>query len=781
MPTGQTSLSPTEILNHIDQEVRKEFESNRRILSFAEYLLLLGEQPERQTRGSARYTADMMDFFGREEIKGHTGEASRFRLFDLPADGLARKVVGQEAVQNQIYRALRAFNRQGINNKLILLHGPNGSAKTSTIHGLMGGMERYSQDPQGALYTMNWVFPVERFTKGGMGINQNSGQAGAVTASSREKLLTYAKLPDEEMAARIPCDLKDHPILLIPRESRRAFIAELIGTKRADELWNTLPQYIQRGDLCHRCRQIYDALLTSNNGDFRKVLMHVQVERFYFARRYRRGLVTIEPQMHVDAQYHQLTQNRSISALPTSLQSLNLFALGGDLVDANRGIVEFSDLLKRPVDTFKYLLTACETGSVNVGSSIAYLDQVMVGSTNEIQLDAFKEFPDFISFKARIELIRVPYLLSVSAEEEIYGSQLDQFTGQKHIAPHVAWTVALWAVLSRLKKPNSINYAPNVSTLIANLTPVEKARLYDSGELPAALGAEDKKLLRSSLRRIAEEYMNIPYYEGRLGASAREMKSILFDAAQNSEFPCLSPLAVLREMEEFVKRISEYEFLKQDVKDGYHDAHEFINTTRNEYLNRIDSEVRDSMGIYDSTQWEDFLRKYVQQISLVLRKEKVKNSMTGKMEDPDFALIDEFERIVGAPSAPSEEDAKESFRQGVISQIGAWSLDHPREPVVYARVFSDFWRKLEQHYFESKKLLLTRMHDALQAQVYDPTIAQDEVDEKTPPTTGGTQPAVYNDEGSRLARITVQNMKKKRGYCDHCAKEVITFLVRSRY
>ena len=47
---------------------------------------------------------------------------------------------------------------------------------------------------------------------------------------------------------------------------------------------------------------------------------------------------------------------------------------------------------------------------------------------------------------------------------------------------------------------------------------------------------------------------------------------LLFDAAQNGEFPCLSPLAVMREMEEFVKHVTEYEFLKQDIKDGFHDS-----------------------------------------------------------------------------------------------------------------------------------------------------------------------------------------------------------------
>jgi hypothetical protein len=51
-----------------------------------------------------------------------------------------------------------------------------------------------------------------------------------------------------------------------------------------------------------------------------------------------------------------------------------------------------------------------------------------------------------------------------------------------------------------------------------------------------------------------------------MGASAREMKALLLDAAQNPEFHCLSPLAVFREFEEFIKRVTENEFLKQEVK-----------------------------------------------------------------------------------------------------------------------------------------------------------------------------------------------------------------------
>ncbi|MBL7716469.1 MAG: hypothetical protein JNL01_13470 [Bdellovibrionales bacterium] len=751
------SKSAKAVVGQLDQWSKKDFESNRRVLSFEEYLSLVAESPTLHLRGSSRYAVEMMDFYGKTAVKdpslyaGSGGQIYRFKIFDAWSDGLNRKVVGQESVQTQIYNSLKSFARQGVNNKMLLLHGPNGSAKSSLIQSLMAGLERYSHENTGALYSFSWVFPVEKAVKGGIGLG---GYSGGSTKEST--LTTYAKLPDEEVLARIPCELRDHPFLLIPASQRKSALAKFIGDAKVEELWAQMPHYLTRGDLSHRNKLIFDALMTANNGDLKKVLMHIQVERFYLSRRYREGLVTIEPQMHVDAQYQMLTMNRSLGSLPPSLQSLNLFSLSGDLIDGNRGLVEYSDLLKRPIDSFKYLLIACETGSVNVGNSIAHLDTLLMGSTNELQLDAFKEFPDFMSFKARIELIKVPYLLSVTEEKEIYQPDLEQVNQEKHVAPHTDWALALWAVLTRLKKPNSINYPPNISSIVSSMTPLQKSSLYSDGEVPENLNAEDRKVLRAAIRKLKEEYGAIPYYEGRMGASPREMKSILHAAAQNSEFSCLTPLAVMRELEEFVKRVTEYEFLKQDVKDGYHDAAEFISVVRNEYLNVIDREVRDCMGLYDRNQWEDFIKKYVQHVALAIKKEKIKNPITGKMEDPDYALIDEFEKIVQAPKEGAERD---SFRQNMITQVGAWSLDHPGQTVIYARVFPEYWHRLESHYYESQKETLTKMHNAL--------------------LLYGKEDAM--DEGKTLALKTIENMKKRLGYNDESAKEVIMFLMKSRY
>jgi predicted Ser/Thr protein kinase len=97
----------------------------------------------------------------------------------------------------------------------------------------------------------------------------------------------------------------------------------------------------------------------------------------------------------------------------------------------------------------------------------------------------------------------------------------------------------------------------------------------------------------------------------------------------------------------------------------------------------------------------------------------------------------------------------------MISQIGAWSLDHPSETVTYSKVFPEYWAMLEKHYFESQKALLSKMHDALIVYAND---------------TGAV-----TEEGRTLANKTVTNMVSRLGYCEHCAKEVITFLMRQRY
>ena len=62
-------------------------------------------------------------------------------------------------------------------------------------------------------------------------------------------------------------------------------------------------------------------------------------------------------------------------------------------------MIEFSDLLKRPLEHYKYLLGTIETGIARMNHFLLHLDSVLIASSNEKHLSAFKEMGDFASFK----------------------------------------------------------------------------------------------------------------------------------------------------------------------------------------------------------------------------------------------------------------------------------------------------------------------------------------------------------------------------------------------
>lgn len=745
-------MSTENFVSSIHNEIHTDFKEQKRILSFDEYLLLIQKSPRQHLRSSAQYITDMMDHYGRDEKTG------RFRVFDQEFSDERFRLIGLEKVQENIYRILQSFIREGINNKMILLHGPNGSAKSSLINCLIRGMEDYSHTEDGALYRFYWIFPVDKFGKPALGFS--------AAASSDSYSDSFAKLDDSEIAARIPCDLKDHPLFLVPEEEREKYIEELDISKDFK-----ISEYIRKGDLSHKSRLIYEALLRSYKGDFKRVMQHVQVERFYVSKRYREAAITIEPQLQVDAHAQQVTMDRSLQMLPSSLHSLNLVNLGGDLIDGNRGLIEYNDLLKRPIDAFKYILVTTEAGTVSVSGNTAFIDAVMFGTCNELQLDAFKEYPDFMSFKARIELVRVPYILEVSKEAEIYQTQVTRIAGDHHVAPHTLDLAAMWAVLCRLKKPNATHYASSLAYLINALTPVEKARLYDGGQMPPRLSAEDRKLLRSNFENIAREYRDIPYYEGRTGPSPREIKLILFDALERNDRNILSPLGLFDALKEFVKRTTEYEYLRENVVEGYHDCAGFVETLKDIYLERVDEEVRSSIGMYDESQFGKFLEKYISQISASLKNEKVKNPITGKSEDPDKSLMDEFEKVVKAP------DDRKAFRQNLITQIGVYALENSdsesREPD-YSKIFPDLMKKMRDFYQNENTNLMKKIYDAM--------VLYLEPEAGMEPGKVLKEPQNHEQTKHRdLAANLLKNMIDRFAYNDASAREAFAFLVQKRH
>lgn len=736
-----------ELLAGLGTAVRDDFTRNRRVMSFAEYLQLVVAQPARQLRSSTQYIVDAFDHFGTSKVTYPWGEVRHFHLFDAPWAGGEDRLFGQEHVQNAVYRVLRSFMQDGRPNKLILLHGPNGSAKSTFIRCLGRALEHYSTLEEGALYRFSWIFPAQKHTRGGIGFG-----GGPERAAADPNVESFAFLPDDLIDARLGDELRDHPLLLVPIEERQKLIGQLVPDNKLQ-----ISDYLRMGSLSPKNRAIYDALLAGYHGDYLQVLRHIRVERFEISHRYRTGWVTVEPQLSVDATERQVTADRTLGALPPSLQSVSLHEYGGEVVGANRGFIEFDDLLKRPLEHYKYLLTTVERAALSMTSATLFLDLCFLGSCNDIHLSAFREIPDFQSFKGRIELVRVPFILDVRHEEALYQERLREAAGRRHIAPHTAYVAALWAVLSRMRKPQIERFPSTLAEVMGKLSPLDKAELYSTGQVPDDLAPDRARELASHIKDLYHESDTYPIYEGRLGASPREMQGVLLAAAGATRYEYVSPMIVLDEIAELCKQASLYEFLRQDVQPGgYHDHKKLIDVVKGRLFDRIDDEVRASVGLVEESEYGRVFDRYIQHVMNAIKKEKVRNSQTGRMEDPDENMMKEVERTLEISGKADD------FRQSLIAKIGAWSLDHKGQKPVMADIFSDLLRKLRDAYFEKhKKTIAKGIGDLVML-------------------LSGNEGSL-GAEAKNRATIALETLTQKHGYTRESARDLVGALASLRY
>lgn len=669
---------------------KSKFKKSRSILSFDDYLAEVRSHPKIHLRNAAQYFWDVIQHFGHYEVQLPTGTLRRYRLFDAEFNQREGQVLGQERVQGELVRLIHNFVRSGKIDRLILLHGPNGSAKTSLIQALVRGAEYFSGQEQGALYRFNWVFPAKKSVQGGIGFSSND---------SAETEKTYAYLESEQLESKIICEYKDHPVLLLSQEYREALLKE-VGSDLI------IADIFKKGDLSAKNKKIFNALLLNYKGDFGQVYKHIQVERFYLSKRYRTGIGCVEPQMSVDAYSRQITADQSLAQLHPALQHMTLFESGGPLTDGHRGLLEYNDLLKRPIESWKYLLVATEQAQASLDVLSLFLDSLIIASSNELHLNGFREYPDWQSFKGRFELIKVPYLLRYSDEVKIYENQIPKALATTHIAPHSLEIAARWAVLTRLEAPKLGQLTEVQDEILRTLSPLEKLELYDTGAIPERLSQKEAKDLRKLIPVLFKQYLDDPDYEGRFGASPREIRMILLNAAQNRHFDHLSPVAVLEELTSLMREKSSYDFLRRESIKDYRNSENLIQIVRRYYIKQLDEEIKNSLGLIKPESHFDLFERYIRHVSAWTKREKIINKMTGQLADPDSDLMHQVEGILLARLESPEE-----FRNSLITRIGAFRLEQPDQPVDYHTLFGSHLKRIKEDYYAKQTKTVTHIQD----------------------------------------------------------------------
>jgi predicted Ser/Thr protein kinase len=388
----------------------------------------------------------------------------------------------------------------------------------------------------------------------------------------------------------------------------------------------------------------------------------------------------------------------------------------------------------------------------------------MFGTTNEQYLAAFKRDPSFASFKGRFELVRVPYLLEYKKEAQIYARHLQHVRGERHVAPHTATAIALWAVLTRLKRPNPGRYPAGIQAAIRRITPLRKARLYDRSELPSDLTEEEQKLLRAEVRNLRSEYDGAEEevegaldaaYEGRTGASPREILAMLSDIAVQSSRPCISPVEIFEALPALIADKTVHYFLRIPKDGAFNDPEAFVDEVRSEYVTRLATEIQHASDVVDEAEYSRLFQEYFRHVKSFDTQQRVQNKETGKLEPPDENLMGEVERHFDLKESPAR------FRRDLITRIAAFRLDNPVKPLVYEELFEHLFTALRQGVFSEQHQKLVRLaEDALQ------------VEQKAGDHLPGDR--------RQAAATLLERLVKDFGYCASCRSEMLAYFLRYR-
>ncbi len=581
--------------------------------TFNEYLNLIRDNPK-ITRNAFQRMYDMILEKGTDTYTDVKKHMIHYKFFDDEDNDGRDAVYGMDISLMKLVNVLKAAAMgYGTEKRVILLHGPVGSAKSTICRMIKRGVEKYSKTEQGQLYTFEWMDP--------------DGQ--------------HPEIFGKDVRV-FPSPMHEEPLLLVPEEMREKICEELNrGSK--DEF-----RVVIKGELCPPSRYIFSQLLGKYNGDISKVLNHVRVKRLILSEADRIGIGTFQPKDEKNQDSTELTGDMNYRKIAEygSDSDPRAFNFDGEFNIANRGMIEFVEVLKLDVAFLYDLLGASQEHRIKPKKfAQTYIDEVIIGHTNEPEYRKLQDNEFMEALRDRTVKIDIPYITKLKDEVSIYKKDFNsRVLRGVSIAPHTIEMAAMWAIMTRLEKPKK-----------ANLTRLQKLKLYDGKNLPGY--TEDNiKELRKEARR-----------EGLEGISPRYIQDKLSNAivmAQQRNNGSVNPFMVLNELDAGLKHHSliSNEELKQDFK-------ELLSVVKQEYEDIIKGEVQRAISA-DEGALQRLCANYIDNVKAYTQKERVRNPYTGTDDEPDERLMKSIEDKIEIP-----ESRKDDFRREIMNYIGALSLE----------------------------------------------------------------------------------------------------------
>jgi serine protein kinase len=605
--TGESLLQlVTELQN------RKHFQDLHWSGSFSEYLDLVAHNP-RITRNGFQRIYDMIMSYGAEEFIDAKKRLIRYNFFSDMSFDQDDAIFGLEIPLMRLVNFFKAAAQgYGTEKRVLLLHGPVGSSKSTIVRRLKKGLEHYSRTEDGALYTFDWYM-------------------------GELKELNNGHVPHAEWQ---PCPMHEEPLHLIPRELREHFATQLNEGHHEDDHTVTIV-----GDLCPACRYNFRDLMLRYEGDWSKVIKHVRVRRLVFSEQDRIGIGTFQPKDEKNQDSTELTGdiNYRKIAIYGSDSDPRAFNFDGEFNIANRGIIEFIEMLKLDVAFLYDLLGASQEHKIKSKKfAQTDIDEVIIGHTNEPEYRRLENNEFMEALKDRTVRIDVPYITRLRDEIRIYERDFNRRKVRVHIAPHTLEVAAMWAVLTRLEEPKK-----------ANLTLLQKLKLYNGKTLPGFTEDNIKELRKESQR------------EGMEGISPRYIQDKISNSLVNfQQDGYINPFMVLNELESGLKNHALV--TSEDDRKRYKDL---LSVVKEEYTEIVKNEVQRAISA-DEEAIKRLCGNYIDNIKAYTQRERVRNKFTGQMEEPDERLMRSIEEKIDIP-----ESRKEDFRREIMNYIGALAIE----------------------------------------------------------------------------------------------------------
>jgi serine protein kinase len=640
--------------------------------TFEDYLEIVRQDP-RIARTAFQRLYDMIVSYGYEEYTRYRETLVHYRFFDDPFENGKDAIFGLDKSLMELVRMFQsAARRYGTERRVLLLHGPVGTAKSTIVRLLKKGLEAYSRTEAGRVYTFYWM-------------------------------------PDD--GERMDCPMHEDPLHLIPPEFRPALQNEVNAGHAGDERIEI------EGDLCPACRFIFNRLLQKASGNWLEVVRQVRVRRLLLSEKDRIGIGTFQPKDEKNQDSTELTGDINYRKIAEygSDSDPRAFNFDGELNIANRGLVEFIEILKLDVAFLYDLLTASQEHKIKP-KKFAHtdIDEVIIGHTNEAEYRRLLGNEYMEALRDRTIKIDIPYVTRFGDEVKIYERDFNarRVVG-KHIAPHTLEIAALWAVLSRLEEPKH-----------AGLTLLQKLKLYDGRSLPGF--TEDSVM---ELQAEAKQ-------EGMVGISPRYIQDKLSNAlVSDQNRTCINPFLLMRELEGGLKHHSL--ITSEDQRKRFR---ELLAVARAEYDEIVKNEVQRAITA-DEAAIKRLSANYIDNIKAYTQKQKVRNPYTGQDEPPDERLMRSIEEKIEIP-----ESRKDDFRREIMNYIGALAID--------GKTFS--WDSND------------RLRRALELKLFE--------DQKDSIKLTSLVSNVIDTETQEKIEVVKSRLIKNMGYCDVCATDVLNYV-----